>query len=426
LEASFRECLHFFGSNYYGGSNLENHYDVSMIDTSFEYDQVYTSANGGMTTATIYGTIDHTCTVKLEDVKKEYDPGFGSSGDIKLNGFHNDNLPYRVGTYGTWGFNGMNLEGYLQSFTVLPSKYSDLFYKYVTLEGTYRVYCDFSQNNEFYTLIPGGFSATAPTSDNYVLHQKLLTTFLTTYAGKHEILYHVSGTGSQIQRQFDTYFQRGNTCSGRNSGAVAAPASCYFNVTQKMVTTGVCEGYASSINYKDVCYVSCALDGTCSGIYNYMFKIADPTNLFPNGFNSFDGTSWGLNWRTVNGENTRREIELDGEKDTTYAPNNLMYSFTLSTKTIEAIKRYNAERLEYGGYSDFGLSCDCGTNGENACIHCKSDFLTNLAQANGIFTGLSSYISDTPIWQGNENIQIVRDRNHKWDKDNQAAQPVLY
>ena len=434
MEESLRECLHYFEPSYYGGNNFANHYDASKIATSFEYDQIYSTTSGGMTVSTVYGSIDHECTITMQKKPGEFDPYLQMSGQnyIDLAGFHISALPYKVASFEEWKFGSSNVSywQYITSYMggVKPPREGDKFLKYVTLEATYIVDCKFwDRNNDFYTLVPGGYPNLNPVSDNYVSHEKLLPTYLTTYAGRHEILYHISGLGSQIARQFDTYFQRGSTCSGRNSGAYNAPASCYFNAVQKLVTTGVCTDVASASNYDRACYVSCAGDGSCSSIYNFVFKNVEPTNLFPvelPELNNPDG--WGKNWLTPEGISTREKIEHDGDKDLTYSPDNLTYSYILSTKTIEAIKEYNNVKYDDGGYNDFGLSCSCGTNGSKACVKCMSRFLTNLAQRNSVETLNTSYVSDEPVWGNEDTLQYVRDHKLNWNKDNTPAKAILY
>ena len=433
MEESMRECLHYFDEEYYGGNTFSNHYDVSKIATSFEYDQIYSTTSGGMTVSTIYGSIDHECTVSIERKPQQYDGGFQTSGvsSIKLAGFHISALPYKVASFDEWFFGSSNVTywDYIINYTGGAGKATGgAFPKYVTLDAVYVVNCKFKdRNNEFYTLVPGGYPNLNPVSDNYVSHEKLLPTYLTTYAGKHEILYHISGLGSQIARQFDTYFQKGLTCSNRNSGAYNAPASCYFNAVQKLVTTGVCNEVASASNYDQACYVSCAGDGSCSSIYNFVFKISEPNNLFPNELPDLsDPNGWGKNWLTNEGINTRNKIEHDAGKDLTYSPENLTYSYVLSAKTIEAIKEYNNYRYDDGGYNDFGLSCNCGTNGSKACVKCMSTFLSNLAQRSSVETISTSYVSDDPIWANTDTIQYVRDHKLNWNKSDVPAKAVLY
>ena len=246
---------------------------------------------------------------------------------------------------------------------------------------------------------------------------------LSTYAGNHEILYHVTGLGSQVARKFDSYFQVGSTCSGRSSAATRAPASCYITVAQRLVTTGTCSGYASSDNYTSVCSTSCAGDGSCSSIYNFMFKLVEPSDLFPTGIS--DTSGWGKNWLTVKGAETRNTIENNGRRDKIYDPDNLTYSFTLSPKTIEAIKNYNKTEIEFGGYNDFNLNCNCN-GGNNACIRCTSTFLSDMAERGVISNINMSYTSTTPIWTAGRTIQEVRNNNTNWNKDNTPARPVLH
>ncbi len=481
IEASMHDCFHFFNEGYYGAVNLENHYDVSKIETSFEYDQVYSNESGQHATMTVSGSIVPHCEVELIRDEMEFDPDFGllygeydskfgSSKLIRVSIIRSEYLPYNVGSLDNWQFrvgntvmsafyNAVNTVSisspYISSvvfrtfgpssgltgFNILmhspvngkvylpqDSTGKILFPKYVTLDGTYKVNCTFDDtNNRLYTLEPGGYTSSNPLTNNYVTHDQLLGTFLTTYAGKHEILYHISGLGSQVQRQFDSYFQKGSTCSGRNSGAYNAPASCYFDVTQKLVSTGVCEGVASSSNYKDVCRITCAGNSSCDSIYNFMFKIAEPSDLFPTDIPPYeDPAGWGKNWLTERGNDTRESIELDGKNDLTYSPERMTYSFVLTPKTIEAIKEYNNYRFEAGGYNDFNLSCDCGIKGSHNCVRCISTFVTDLAQTNSINSINDSYVATEDIWANDKNIQIVRNGNSNWDRDTTPQRPVLH
>ena len=428
FEAAILDCLHFFDGNHYGAIDMDNHYDVSKIKTSFEYDQIFSTTSGGMTTQTISGRIDPNCTVTLEDVEGDFDPrALGDQNYINFLGFHSPHLSYKSSTFTNWEGGG-SYSQFLQRYaSSLNAEGPELFYKYITIDGTYRIHCTFDNKyNDYYTLVPGGNINVNSSVNNYVSHEKLFPTYLTTYAGKHEILYHVSGLGSQIARRFDPYFQRGTTCSGRSSGAYNAPASCYIDVKQKLVTTGVCENVASTSNFDDNCYVSCAGDGSCNSIYNFVFKNVEPENIFPIEPPSLDTASgWGKNWLTSGGKATRDQIESDGKKDLTYSPSSLTYSFVLTSKTITAIKDYNSEKYDSGGYNDFDFSCNCGTNGSKACIKCVSTFLSNLAQRNTIETINTSYVSQSPVWGNEQTIQEVRNNNHNWDKDNTPAKAEL-
>ena len=427
LESTFRECIDYFEPGFSGASDIPSHYDISAITTSFEYNQVFSAPNGKSQTSTTQGNITHNCHVQLVNVSEQYDSGFQTTGInyIKLQGFHKEILPYQTRSFDSWEFPGFtSMQTYLEEIN--NSDYgSETYQKKVTVDGTYIVVCDFQdEGNDYYTLVPGGYSSSTLVGSNYVSHSKLLSTNLTTYEGKHEILYHITGLGSQIARKFDPYFQVGSTCSGQSSAANLAPASCYIDVKQRMVTTGTCSGVTSADNYSSVCDVTCAGDGTCSSIYNFMFKLVEPSDLFPNGIN--DTSGWGKNWLTTEGNTTRSVIENLGSKDMTYSPESLTYSFTLAPKTIEAIKKYNSNQIEIGGYNDFNLNCRCGTNGSNACTHCTSRFLSDLAQRNTITNVNMAYTSTTPLWNNSLTITEVRNRNHNWDKDDTAARAILH
>ena len=428
LEASFRECINFFTDGY-GSQDFEKHYDVSKIKTSFEYDQVFSTEAGATQTSTTQGKIGNNCKVILEVGETPgHDPAFEKTnvGVIKLEGLHRENLPYEVGTINDWVYPDSSAPA--AYFTVYDSKDNNMnqgpFEKKVTIDAVYTVSCDFKdEGNDYYTLVPGGHGSPTASGGNYVTHEKLMSTHLTTYAGKHEILYHITGLGSQIMRQFDQYFQTGVTCSGRNSGDYLAPASCYIDVKQKLVTTGTCDEVASATTYDTACEITCAGDGNCSSIYNFIFKMADETDLFPTGLS--DSSDWGKNWLTTEGRTTRSKIEADGKNSKTYAPERLTYSYMLTPKTIEAIKKYNAYQINSGGYNDFDLSCDCG-GGSHACVHCQSKFLSELAETNSINSVNVSYASPTKLWTNSKTIQEVRNSNHNWDKDATAVRAILH
>ena len=428
LEASFRECIDFF-SDGYGSQSFEEHYDVSKIKTSFEYDQVFSTTAGATQTSTTQGKIGHNCEVTLAVGQTPgHDPAFEKTnvGVIRLEGLHRETLPYDVGSINDWVYPGSSAPfAYYMAYDEKDKNMNNgPFEKKVTIDAVYTVTCEFKdEGNDYYTLVPGGHSAPTTSGGNFVTHEKLMSTHLTTYAGKHEILYHITGLGSQIMRQFDRYFQTGVTCSGRNSGDYLAPASCYIDVKQKLVTTGTCDEVASATTYDTACEVTCAGDGNCSSIYNFVFKMADETDLFPTGLS--DSSDWGKNWLTTEGRTTRSKIEDDGKKSKTYAPEKLTYSYMLTPKTIEAIKKYNMYQIDSGGYNDFGLSCDCG-GGTHACVHCQSKFLSELAQTNSINSVNVSYVSPVKLWTNSKTIQEVRNANHNWDKDTTATRAILH
>ena len=295
------------------------------------------------------------------------------------------------------------------------------------MDGIYKVICDFTTDgNTTYNLSPGGLTSSYVGVDNYTAHDRLYPTYLTSYDGKQEILYNISGLGSQIARNFDGDFVKEGetTCSGRSAASYGAPASCYVDVEQKLVSTGICDEVASADDYETKCRVTCANEGTCDSIFNFAFKTVDPHDMFPQVDDLYSETDWGRNWLKEDGSRIEvwDKMEQLANQDKTYAPESLTYSFILTQDNIDAIKEYNRVETSYGGYADFTLECECN-EGTTACVRCKSEFIENIYNKT-IVSPISNYVSRTTIWANTQaDLTNVRANNTNWNKDNT---PITY
>ena len=110
---------------------------------------------------------------------------------------------------------------------------------------------------------------------------------------------------------------------------------------------------------------------------NIAFRIVDPKNIDPNGRLGSKGFK---NWNNDKGTAVKNVIE---ESDV-FNPNNLEYSFTLDSATIQSIRTYNSDRNSYSNvnsetFNGVGslLECENGTK-------CLSSFITAASDGNTV------------------------------------------
>jgi hypothetical protein len=116
---------------------------------------------------------------------------------------------------------------------------------------------------------------------------------------------------------------------------------------------------------------------TCPGpsvLYDY--KVVDPEELFKDqSYLDSVGGGYAHNWvKDAEGRVELEHMHQLGETDTTYAPENLTYSFTLTPRDLRQIREYNKTRIAEGGYNDFNLKCEQSTNNK-VLQKCRSKFL---------------------------------------------------
>lgn len=148
------------------------------------------------------------------------------------------------------------------------------------------------------------------------------------------------------------------------------------------------------------------VDGECTkGIeseFNFIYRIIDPKNVDPN---ERLGTNDGFkNWNNEKGKTVLKEIQ----NSDTYNPENLEYSFTLNSATIQEIRKYNngceesgkncklENAINYSNSYESYSALDCNSDG-NECI---SNFITELDKNNGEFgSKIATNISGRDKWK---------------------------
>lgn len=109
---------------------------------------------------------------------------------------------------------------------------------------------------------------------------------------------------------------------------------------------------------------------------NIAFRIVDPKNIDPNNRLGNEGFK---NWNNEKGKTVKKAIE-DGD---TFNPNNLEYSFTLDSATIQSIRKYNENK----SYSNVDSEKIDGVNSLLECENgtkCLSSFITAASDGNTV------------------------------------------
>ena len=413
LEESMYECEHYFTEG--DGAKVGNHYKIN-ITAGLSYDLVYNKDNGEVTAMTQSGKIISSCGMGVGEADtRAYADLWGGSGkkEITLKDFSNvAELDYLT--------NKAQFRLYLDDERKIDKSFK--------VSGTYSGGCSFNDAaNTYNTLFAGGLASPVLTpNENFTGHSKVYHLPLTNYTGRMEIRYNMGGFGSQVMRNFDSQFLAGSTCSGMSGAGTGTPFSCYYDARQKLVTTGRCRDgkVVSTKNFMYNCGPYCA-GNDCDKIHNFNFKTVDPSLLFPNGTqNGRYAKNWVL---TKEGKITQYAIEHED----TFNPSNLTYSFSLTSNDLNLIKKYNEKQIGGGGYSDFRLTCKCGsnsdgrTNGNEVCHECISEFLTNLYNKKVIYNNVGHNLTMDKVW-GNDNLTLNQVRyngyNH-WSRDITVENP---
>ena len=412
LEESMYECENYFTEG--DGANVGKHYKIN-ITAGMSYDLVYNKDNGEVTAMTQSGKIISSCGMGVgeADSRAYATNKWGGAHEVKMLDFTNKlDMDFRRDR-GAW-------EIFLDDERIIDKSFK--------VSGTYSGGCSFNDAaNTYNTLFAGGLASPVLTpNENFTGHSKVYHLPLTNYTGRMEIRYSMGGFGSQVMRNFDSQFLAGSTCSGMSGPGTGSPFSCYFDAQQKLVTTGRCRDgkVVSTGNYMYNCGPYCA-GNDCDKIYNFNFKTVDPSILFPNGTqNGMYAKNWVL---TKEGKIVQSQIEHDD----TFNPSNLTYSFSFTSGDLTIIKKYNEKQIGGGGYSDFRLTCKCGsnsdgrTNGNEVCHECISEFLTNLYNKKVVYDNIGHNLTMNKVW-GNDNLTLNQIRyngiNH-WSRDTVVENP---
>ena len=409
LEKKLTECNTYFTEG--NGTNIAKHYNAAKTNLKYSYEQIYQTDDG---------------TTKLDRTYVGFVGAFNNqSCNVNLftytNTPDNDNdiAPDRYSdVYGkidalAYGFSNPDIDvttNYNQYIRTTPYKAKKIF----TTDGLYKSVCSWKEADvSYYTLVPGGLVATETLVQNYVEHNREYVAYLNTYEGTYETLWELKGLGHN--GRLDTPFLDTKTCanesaagSGNHTGQ-STQFTCAIKITNKLITTGRCNPNE---------YQSVIIDpDTCQPIpdkHNFNFKTVEPNTLFPVGTTDMDNKEYATNWTTGKGSQVKDEIEQNGEKDTTYEPSKVSYSFTLRSSDLTVIKKYNENAVSNGGYKDFNLICSCAaSNGASVCTQCKSDFLTNLSNGKVKVNGVVNNVLGG--WSNNSHsIDYVRNQQNHW------------
>ena len=411
LEESMYECENYFTEG--DGAKVGNHYKIN-ITAGLSYDLVYNKDNGEVTAMTQSGKIISSCGMGVGEAdSRAYADLWGRAHEVKMLDFTNKlDMDFKRDR-GAW-------EIFLDDERKIDKSFK--------VSGTYSGGCSFNDAaNTYNTLFAGGLASPVLTpNENFTGHSKVYHAPLTNYTGRMEIRYSMGGFGSQVMRNFDSQFLAGSTCSGMSGAGTGSPFSCYYDARQKLVTTGRCRDgkVVSTKNYMYNCGPYCA-GNDCDKIHNFNFKTVDPSLLFPNGTqNGRYAKNWVL---TKEGKITQYAIEHED----TFNPSNLTYSFSFTSNDLNLIKKYNEKQIGGGGYSDFRLTCKCGsnsdgrTNGNEVCHECISEFLTNLYNKKVVYNNVGHNLTMDKVW-GNDNLTLNQVRyngyNH-WSRDTVVENP---
>ncbi len=389
LEETIDTCDKYFTE--YHGADAEANYQLNT-EQHFSYTQIY---------------LDEFRDLQLEEVEVDFEsePGCVIDPNVVTGPDGEDNLAadqystkYGTGQEKMTDFKNSKLE-YEKTATGYR-KYHDETYdadKIFTTDAKYHGTCQWNEGeNTLYTLVPSGSAEDTKSVPNYTEHNKEYRVFLSTLEGTYETHWDLMGLGSPRndnsgEGRFDQYFRdAGQTCANEDPNDVSM-LSCKLHSEHEVVLTGYCNGS----NGSDTTVDPDDCDPYSEGYRLFNFKVVDPANLFPSGTNTIDGPI-AYNWvSTSEGRQAMSEIQAVAERDLTYAPENLTYSFILTPTDMGHIKDYNASRTNNreGGYSDFTLNCSKSSCEAGACSQCKSPFLENLANGQVVINNTSYRVS---------------------------------
>lgn len=429
LEDKLDVCDKWFTK--YDGGNLDlEENQFIQPELNFHYQQIYLNDAGYKQLDDTYvdfeGAFDKkVCKYSINtDAPSEYT--MNASGST-VSGIDNSEDRYSA----KYGEGVMNLNDFkkgqnitFQTSNTINSALIDDTYeadKKFTHDATYKAECAWEEkDSEVCTLVPSGEVMESTSEIKYysTKHKRQYRIFLTTFDGKYQTYYDLSGLGTK--GKFDRYFKEGEMCSkeSANNGTTAS-MTCTLHVEYETILTGRCGDGSETITDPEKCD-----DPNKEGMNLFAFRIVDEANVFPSGTN-INGVEIAKNWTYYEeARQVKAEIENIGAKKETYNPKYLSYNFVLTPSDMRHIKNYNVEHVDTGGYSDFNMSCSCPqepvpciTDGDNktcknteACTKCLSNFLTGLARDNVRYDNNDHKVD---IWHSNKSIDKIRD-GLKW------------
>lgn len=377
--------------NYFNEVEPTDIYDVPTSMSNFKYTQIYQDDYGNPTQTQVTVGFAGSCTITRKDGAPDT---FATTGG---------SINYSTDPYGRV-YEIMKVFGGDISYDKVESGKADFYKKFIAEDyeadkmfwhdGAYQATCDWERTDvdkytvdngdviewkpsdgNNYRLVPRGevYNYNQSTT-NYTDHEFVFS-YSTSYDGHFETYWNLHGLGED--GKFDTYFENaGTTCSSQSPGD-SELLTCRLHAFHGGSFYGCCcgdDGYTTRSDEK------CSSYGDKALLYD--FKIIDTSNVFP-----AETKDYADNWKTSTGQEAKETIEALGKELNTYSPSALTYSFKLTPSDMKQIKEYNTLLNNYGGYTDYNLSCDCSAaqgegNKDNnkSCVQCKSSFLTNLAE----------------------------------------------
>lgn len=410
LEHKIDECDFYFddtksrlGENVsYDGKDAEKHYSFTP-DVLFRYSQVYLAEDGKAVLDTLAVEFDRTCEYEtlydkdetdVDEIKPDRYSGVYSNGSEKMHDFDKD-VPLEYEEH------GLNL-----------NKYYDREYKaekLFTTDAKYHATCKWTEKDkDIYTLVPSGISSETSVF-NHTVHNREYKIYLSTFDGTYQTYWDINNIGHK--GGFTEFFKRGSdTCSAESPEDLGTTITCKIHVEHELVQTGKCNGSNgtdTTVNEEDC-------DINKEGYDLFVFKVADPADLFPTGTDAEAGKI-AHNWtETSRGQEVMKEIQDKGASVSTYAPENVSYQITVNSRDMRQIKNYNRSVEDENGYADFNLHCECPTNpqtntlngGGVGCTQCKSYFIENIEKGFVKYDGVEHRVN---IWSSPKSLQSVRE-----------------
>lgn len=405
LEEKLDKCDKYFTE--YGGTDAKGNFPFNATLFGFEYTQVYLTDFGDLKKDVTMVPFDSTPGCQIDG------PILGPDGDDGLvapqysTKYHSDNITESE----DFGEPGIEWEETETGFEKYIHELYEADQKFVQ-DAKYHAQCSWDEpENTKYTLVQKG--VVQESDFNMTKNDRQYHVHLSTLEGSYDTRWLLSGLGTNSK--FDAFFaENGKTCSTKQDATSDGLFHCALKVTYEIIRTGKCNGVQTTIS-EDEC------DGPDETETVLNFKIVDPATVFT--CDSLASCGYGYNWfKMKGGPDVLEAIRSKGRDNNTYAPENLTYSVTLTSKDMKQIKNYNRwrENDNYGGYSDFSLLCDCPSEPEEcnevagtqtcrrseSCVKCRSVFLNNL------YDGVVNYGGNHSVTKAHGNIENIRSNGH--------------
>ncbi len=405
LEEKLDICDDYFTTG--NGTDAKGNFPFNASLFGFEYTQVYLTDFGDLKKEVTMVPFDSSpgCVISgptlgpdAEDglVEPQYSTKYHSDDITESEDFGETNIE--------WEETETGFEKYIHELYEADQKFVQ--------DAKYHAVCFWNEpENTKYTLVQKG--VVQESDFNMTKNDRQYHVHLSTLEGSYDTRWLLSGLGTNSK--FDAFFaENGATCSTKQNATDDGLFHCALKVTYEIIETGKCNGEKTTISEEE-----CDRPDNTESVLN--FKIVDPATVFT--CNSTDECGYGYNWFDMpGGPDVLSAIRRKGQDNNTYAPENLTYSVTLTSKDMKQIKNYNRwrENDNYGGYSDFSLLCDCPSEPEEcnevagtqtckrseSCVKCKSIFLNNL------YDGVVNYGGNHSVTRAHGNIENIRSNGH--------------